>query len=88
MTARGPGTGTECINRALETVTSMYESVREGILTCGLINMFSRWTRSVRIEVLFIMVPFSVNIRELNIFDNETKLTACADDTTIFYQRP
>ena len=36
------------------------------------------------IEVLFIMVRSNVNIRGLSIFDNEIKLTACADDTTIF----
>ena len=42
--------GTECINRALETGTSLYEPIREGILTCGLIQMFPQGTRSVRIE--------------------------------------
>ena len=36
------------------------------------------------IEVLFIMVRSNVNIRGLNTFYNEIKLTACADDTTIF----
>ena len=35
-------------------------------------------------EVLFIMVRTNVNIRVLSIFYNEIKLTACADDTTIF----
>ena len=35
-------------------------------------------------EVLFIMVRSNVNIRGLSTFDNEIKLTACADGTTIF----
>ena len=39
---------------------------------------------ALTIEVLFIMVRSKVNIRGLSIFDNEIKLTACADDTTIF----
>ena len=39
---------------------------------------------AITIEVLFIMVRSNVNIRGLSIFDNEIKLTACADDTTIF----
>ena len=39
---------------------------------------------ALTIEVLFIMVRSDVNIRGLNTFDNEIKLTACADDTTIF----
>ena len=39
---------------------------------------------ALTIEVLFIMVRSNVNIRGLSIFDNEIKLTACADDTTIF----
>ena len=39
---------------------------------------------ALTIEVLFIMVRSNVNIRGVNIFDNEIKLTACADDTTIF----
>ena len=30
------------------------------------------------------MVRSNVSIRGLSIFDNEIKLTACADDTTIF----
>ena len=38
---------------------------------------------ALTIEVLFIMVRSNVNIRGLSIFD-EIKLTACADDTTIF----
>ena len=33
--------------------------------------------------MLFIVVRSNVNIRGLSIFDNEIKLTACADDTTI-----
>ena len=36
------------------------------------------------IEVLFIMIRSDVNIKGLNIFENEIKLTACADDTTLF----
>ena len=36
------------------------------------------------IEVLFIMVRCNVSIRGLSIFYNEIRLTACADDTTIF----
>ena len=39
---------------------------------------------ALTIEVLFIMVRSNVSIRGLSIFDNEIKLTACADDTTIF----
>ena len=39
---------------------------------------------ALTIGVLFIMVRSDVNIRGLSIFDNEIKLTACADDTTIF----
>ena len=39
---------------------------------------------ALTIEVLFIMVRSNVNIRGYSIFDNEIKLTACADDTTIF----
>ena len=39
---------------------------------------------ALTIEVLFIMVRSKVNIRGLSIFGNEIKLTACADDTTIF----
>ena len=39
---------------------------------------------ALTIEVLFIMVRCNVNIRGLSIFYNEIKLTACADDTTIF----
>ena len=38
---------------------------------------------ALAIEVLFIMVRSNVNIRDLSISDNEIKLTACADDTTI-----
>ena len=36
------------------------------------------------IEVLFIMMRSNVNIKGLNIFENEIKFTACADDTTLF----
>ena len=36
------------------------------------------------IEVLFIMIRSNVNIKGLNIFENEIKFTACADDTTLF----
>ena len=39
---------------------------------------------ALTIEVLFILVRSDVNIRGLSIFDNEIKLTAYADDTTIF----
>ena len=39
---------------------------------------------ALTIEVLFIMVRSNVSIRRLSIFDNEIKLTACADDTIIF----
>ena len=39
---------------------------------------------ALTIEELFIMVQSNVNILGLSIFDNEVKLTACADDTTIF----
>ena len=36
------------------------------------------------IEVLFIMIRSNVNIKGLNIFENEIKFTACVDDTTLF----
>ena len=36
------------------------------------------------IEVFFIMVRSNVNIKGLNIFENEIKVTACADDTILF----
>ena len=36
------------------------------------------------IEVLSIMIRSNVNIKGLNIFENEIKLTASADDTTLF----
>ena len=39
---------------------------------------------ALTIEVLFIMVRPNVNIQGLSIFYNEIKLTACANDTTIF----
>ena len=36
------------------------------------------------IEVIFIMIRSNVSIKGLNIFENEIKHTACADDTTLF----
>ena len=36
------------------------------------------------IKVLFITIRKNVNIKGLNIFENEIKLTACAGDTTHF----
>ena len=39
---------------------------------------------SLTIEVLFRMIRSNVNIKGLNMFENEIKFTACADDTTLF----
>ena len=39
------------------------------------------------IEVLFIMVRENVDIKGPNLFGTEVKLTACADETTLFFEK-
>ena len=36
-------------------------------------------------EVLFVMIRKNVDIKGLNLFETEMKLTACADDTKLFF---
>ena len=57
--------------------------------TIGYFNL-NRGTRqgdplfALAIEILFIMIRENVDIKGLNLFGTEVKLTACADDTTVF----
>ena len=44
----------------------------------------SAYLFALAIEILFIMIREDVDIKGLNWFGTEVKLTACADDTTIF----
>ena len=47
-------------------------------------DLLSAFLFLLTIEVLFIMIRSNVNIKGLNIFENEIKYIACADDTTLF----
>ena len=47
----------------------------------------SAYLFALAIEVLFIMIGENVDIKGLNLFGTEVKLTACADDTTIFFEK-
>ena len=47
-------------------------------------DLLSAFLFLLTIEVLFIMIRNNVNIKGLNIFENEIKYIACADDTTLF----
>ena len=44
----------------------------------------SAYSFALAIEVLFIIIRENVDIKSLNLFGTEVKLTACADDKTIF----
>ena len=47
-------------------------------------DSLSAYLFALAIEVLFIIIRENVDIKGLNLFGTEVKLTACADDTTIF----
>ena len=61
--------------------TTGYFNLNRGTRQC---DPFSAYLFALAIEVLFIMIRENVDIKGLNLFGTEVKLTACADDTTIF----
>ena len=86
------GLGSDFIQWARTLLNDQQSCVMNNGTTTGYCNL-NRGTRqddplsaylfALVIEVLFI-IRESVDIRSLNLFGTEVKLTACADDTTIF----
>ena len=87
------GLGSDFIQWVRTLLNDQQSCVMNNGTTTGYFNL-NRGTRqgdplsaylfALAIEVLFIMIRENVDIKGLNLFGTEVKLTACADDTTIF----
>ena len=61
--------------------TTGYFKLNKGTRQC---DPLPAYLFALAIEVLFIMIRNNVDIKCLNLFGAEVKLTACADDTILF----
>ena len=87
------GLGSDFIQWVRTLLNNQQSCVMNNNTTTGYFNL-NRGTRqgdalsvylfALAIEVLFIMIRENVDIKVLNLCETEMKLTACADDTTLF----
>ena len=87
------GLGSDFIQRVRTLLNDQQSCVMNNGTTTGYFKL-NRGTRqgdplsaylfALAIEVLFIMIRRNVDIKGLDLFGTELKLTACADDTILF----